>query len=119
VPFDQVKSDAATAGKLLADSISLTSGATDALLAEASRTRANAKRLRFLLDRLKAITLEAGSLRSSLARHGIDPGLLLNENGQFSFGQESVPLFFDAVEGRYFEDDLSGERRLADLFSTR
>jgi hypothetical protein len=116
---DQVKKDLATARTLLADSISLTSGAAEALQAEASRTRANAKRLRFLLDRLKAISLEAASLRSSLVRHGVDPDLLLDANGQFSFRREGVPLFFDAVEGRYFEDDLSGERRRADRYSTR
>lgn len=116
---DQVKKDLATARTLLTDTINLTSGAADALLAEASRTRATAKRLRLLPDRLKAINLQAALLRNSLVKHGVDPDLLLDEHDQFSFSRESVPLFFDAVEGRYFEDDLSPERRRADRYSTR
>jgi hypothetical protein len=119
VSFAQVQNDVATAKTLLAGSLTLTSSAEDALVAEASRTRANAKRLRFLLDRLKAISLDASSLRASLVRHNVDAAELLDEDGNFAFDRENVPLFFDAVEGRYFEDDLGGEKRRADRYSTR
>jgi hypothetical protein len=37
----------------------------------------------------------------------------------FSFKPEQVGLFLDVVEGRYFEDDLTGERRRADRFRRR
>jgi hypothetical protein len=43
----------------------------------------------------------------------------LDDNDHFSFDQEHVAVFFDAIECRYFEDDLSSERRRADRYSTR
>jgi hypothetical protein len=119
VLFDNVENDMAIVRKALARSISLMPDADEALLAEASRTRGMARRLRLLPGRLKAVSLDAASIRSSLKRHGINPDLILNKGGHFSFDREHVALFFDTVEGRYFEDDLSGERRRADRYSTR
>jgi hypothetical protein len=119
VSFGHVKNDVISVKAALADTISLTSAAEEALLEEASRTRSNAKRLRLLPERLSVIRLNAESLRNSLSVHGIDPDLLLDEDDHFSFGRESVGIFFDAVEGRYFEDDLGSEKRRADRYSTR
>jgi hypothetical protein len=75
--------------------------------------------LRLLPDRLSKITLDAATLKRSLSMHGIDPDILFDEKDNFSFTQQNVGIFFDAVEGRYFEDDLGGERRRADRYSTR
>jgi hypothetical protein len=119
VSFGHVKEDVVTVRDALAPSVRLTPAAEDALLREANRTRSSAKRLRLLPDRLKKISLDVASLRSSLTEHGIDPDLLFDANGHFSFTQENVGTFFDIIEGRYFEDELGGERRRADRFSTR
>jgi hypothetical protein len=119
VSFDHVQKDMDIVRKALVGSINMTSGAEEALLAEASRTRGMARRLRLLPGRLEAISLDAGSLRESLVRHDVDPDLILDENDRFAFDQRHVPVFFDAIESRYFEDDLSSERRRADRYSTR
>jgi hypothetical protein len=119
VSFDRVRDDIAAVKATLASTVHLNPDAEDALLKEASRTRSNAKRLRLLPDRLNKISLDVASLRSSLTEHDVDPDLLFDASGQFSFAREDVGIFFDVIEGRYFEDDLGGERRRADRFSTR
>jgi hypothetical protein len=119
VSFDHVSDDVVAVKTALATTVCLTSAAEEALLKEASRTRSNAKRLRLLLDRLSKISLDVTSLRRSLTVHGIDPDLLFDASDHFSFTQENVGIFFDVIEGRYFEDDLGGERRRADRYSTR
>lgn len=73
-----------------------------------------AKRLRLLPGRLDAV-----SLRKIPRKHDVDPDLILDDNDHFSFDQEHVAVFFDAIECRYFEDDLSSERRRADRYSMR
>lgn len=119
VRFGRVDGDVATVKKALADTIPMTPGAEEALRREASRTRSNAKRLRLLPDRLSKISLDIPSVRRSLDAHGINSGLLFDANGHFSFAAQNVGIFLDVIEGRYFEDDLGGERRRADRYSTR
>ena len=62
---------------------------------------------------------DAASLRKVLRKHDVDSALILDDNDHFSFDQGHVAVFFDAIECRYFEDDLSSERRWADRYSTR
>jgi hypothetical protein len=119
VRFDRVNGDAAMVKKALAETIPMTPDAEVALRMAASRTRSNAKRLRLLPDRLSKISLDTASVRSSLNAHGIDPDLLFDANDHFSFAPQNVGIFLDVIEGRYFEDDLGGERRRADRYSTR
>jgi hypothetical protein len=119
VRFDHVTYDVAAVKKALANTIRLTPAAEEALLMEASRTRSYAKRLRLLPDRLSKVSLDTESVRRSLNVHGVDPSLLFDENGHFSFTPQNVGMFFDVIEGRYFEDDLGDERRRADRYSTR
>jgi hypothetical protein len=90
VSFDHVQKDMANVRKVLAGSINLTPGADEALLAEASRTLGMAKRLRLLPDRLESISLDAISLRKILAKHDIDPDVILDENDHFSFDRQHV-----------------------------
>lgn len=119
VSFDHVKKDIATIKIALAQKIKMTSAAEEALLAEASRTRSNAKRIRLLSDRLATINLNAVLLRNYLTKHSEDPDLVLDENDDLAFDQKSVSIFLDAVESRFFEDELGGEKRRADRFSKR
>jgi hypothetical protein len=119
VRFGRVPRDVATVKDLLAHTIPMTTDAEEALQITASRTRSNAKRLRLLPDRLSKISLDTASVRRSLNAHGIDPNLLFDANGHFSFITQNTGIFLDVIEGRYFEDDLGGERRRADRYSTR
>jgi hypothetical protein len=119
VRFDRVDEDVTTVKKALTGIINLTSDAEESLRAEASRTRSGAKRLRLLPGRLEKINLNIETVRRSLVLHGVEPDLLFDANGNFSFTQQGVGMFFDVIEGRYFEDDLGGERRRADRYSTR
>ena len=119
VSFGHAGDDVATVKAALGAAIPLTPDAEKALLMEASRTRSYAKRLRLLPDRLSKINLDPVSLWHSLTAHGVDPNLLFDAEGNFSFNQQNVGMFFDVIEGRYFEDDLGRERRRADRYSTR
>jgi hypothetical protein len=119
VRFDGVADDVATVKTALAETIHLTQAAEEALIMEASRTRSYAKRLRLLPDRLRKLSLDTASVRRSLNVHEVDPSLLFDEDGNFSFTPQNVGMFFDVIEGRYFEDELGGERRRADRYSTR
>lgn len=120
VAFDQVKTNVSKVVQTLTQSIPLTEDSREALYAEARRTRTSAKRLHLLSKRLQDISdiLSPEILKVKLNEHGVDPALLLSDN-KFSFKQSEVGLFFDMIEGRFYEDDLSAERRRADRFSTR
>lgn len=117
--FSHTQKDIASIKMTLAQKIKMTSVAEEALLAEASRTRSNAKRIRLLSDRLAAINLNAVTLRNYLIKHDEDPNLVLDENDDLAFDQKGVNIFLDAVESRFFEDELGGEKRRADRFSKR
>jgi hypothetical protein len=97
----------------------MSKGATDALGRYASVRPSAAARLRLLPDRLKAINLDVDKLRKSLRHHGVDASVLVDSKGNFAFGEPEVPIFLDVVEGRWFEDDFSPEKRRADRFSKR
>lgn len=119
VIFDHVIGDIHSVKLALKSSVKLSPLAEAALKSESLRTQKHAKRLRALPDRLGKINLTAASLRKSLKNHNIDPNLILNSKGEFSFIEENVSVFFDAIDSRYFEDDFSGEKRRADRFSSR
>ncbi|MEY2848467.1 MAG: hypothetical protein RI885_1132 [Actinomycetota bacterium] len=51
--------------------------------------------------------------------HGEDPSTLLNSANEFDFGEDAVGSFLDVCEGRWFEDDFTGEKRRADRLSRR
>lgn len=104
----------------LQGSIPLTGTAADAVREEGQRLISYARRLRVLPDRFASMSgLDTTALVNSMQAHGVAPELLLDTQGQFSFGVAQVELFLDVVEGRYFEDDLGKERRRADRFSQR
>jgi hypothetical protein len=63
--------------------------------------------------------LKPSQVREHLTAHDIDPNRLVASDDSFSFGEDEVSTFLDALEGRYFEDDWTGEPRRADRFSTR
>ena len=120
VSFQSVPDDVKKIRDALSSSIPLSSSACDVLTAKAQHLSSLARRLRLLPQRLEALgKLDTKKVRASMKRHGVDPGELLNTNGQFTFPPEGVEVFLDVIEGRYFEDDLGDESRRADRYSRR
>jgi hypothetical protein len=119
IAFEAVPEDLSATCAALATKIPMTPSAEASLRAESLRLPTLARRLHALPTRLAVVELNKQKLRRSMKRHGDDPSLLLDANGMFSFKPEQVGLFLDVVEGRYFEDDLTGERRRADRFRRR
>ena len=99
--------------------IPMSKGTSDALRKYTFARPSAAARLRRLPERLEAINLDLDKLRRSLKRHGIEASTLVDAKGNFAFGEREVPIFLDVVEGRWFEDDFSPEKRRADRFSKR
>jgi hypothetical protein len=120
VIFDSAPANVKALKAALGGSIPMTDGACVAVLLSAQRLISYARRLRALPARLASLpALDAPVLRKSLKKHGIDAEILIDGSGCFSFESDQVDLFLDVLEGRYFEDDLGGERRRADRFSRR
>jgi hypothetical protein len=104
---------------LLGSRMSLSEAACAALATSASKKVSIATRLYRLQDRLKELDLKPDQVRRYLSAHDIDPNQLVAPDDSFTFGQDAVSAFLDILEGRYFEDDWTGEPRRADRFSTR
>lgn len=77
----------------------------------------NAKRLYDLVhDRLTDLNLDSENIIQALSKHGLDH---LMSNGELNLTDESVPSFFDFIEGRLYHDDHTHEPRRADRYSKR
>jgi hypothetical protein len=105
--------------KSLTSKVPLTAAATEALERYCSTRPSLAARLRTLPTRVKGIKLTPELVRDALKRHGEGPSLLVTPDGQFNFTGDGVRAFLDIAEGRWFEDEFSGERRRADRYSLR
>lgn len=103
----------------LAKAIPMTPAATAALLTRSKTRVSYASRLRQLVPRLKAGEFTPQKVREAITKHGEDPKVLLTDDDRFEFTEEQVGPFLDLLEGRWFEDDFSGERRRADRYSKR
>src|SRR6266536_1830881 len=103
----------------LASKVPLTPATQDALEKYCSTRPSLAARLRTLPARIEQIAFTPVLVWKALDRHGEDPSLLVNTTGEFDFAGEEVQAFLDVVEGRWFEDEFSDERRRADRYSIR
>jgi hypothetical protein len=120
IAFKAVPSNLKVLEAVLQTKIALTPEAAQAVRTEASRRVSYARRLRALPSRIELIAnLDETTVRANLLRHDVKPSLLLDDQGRWSFDVEHVGVFLDVIEGRYFEDELSGDKRRADRFSTR
>lgn len=103
----------------LAKAIPMTPTATAALLTRSKTRVSYASRLRQLVPRLQAGEFTPQKVREAITKHEEDPQTLLTDDDQFEFTEDKVGSFLDLLEGRWFEDDFSGERRRADRYSKR
>jgi hypothetical protein len=103
----------------LGGTMPFSTAAKEALLAHVGRKVSVAARLYRLQERIPSLDLKPDRVREILIGHGIDPDRLVGRDGDFSFDETGASDFLDVVEGRFFEDDFTGEPRRADRFSTR
>lgn len=103
----------------LISSVPLGNTAYTSLIELAEKQVSIASRLYQLEERMPEINLTADQVRRLLTSHKFDPSSILGENEFFNFDQKGVKIFLDLVEGRYFEDDWTGELRRADRYSKR
>ena len=78
----------------------------------------NAKRIHELVQhRIADLMLDPDSFTRALSRHNLNH--LLSDDGEINLTVESIPSFFDFLEGRLFNDDHTQEPRRADRYSKR
>lgn len=119
VVLQDVPANVTTLQSNLASKVPLGVMAVASLVRRCSSRPTLAARLRRVQSRIETLDLDAATLRASIEGHREDPARLVNSAGEFEFQEDTVPLFLDVIEGRLFEDDLTGERRRADRYSSR
>ena len=78
----------------------------------------NAKRIHELVQhRIADLMLDPDSFTRALSRHNLNH--LLSDDDEINLTIESIPSFFDFLEGRLFNDDHTQEPRRADRYSKR
>lgn len=83
-----------------------------------SKGTTNAKRIYELIQgRIADLILDQNNFADALSRHNLSH--LLSDDGEINLTIESIPSFFDFLEGRLFNDDHTQEPRRADRYSKR
>jgi hypothetical protein len=118
VVFQQVPSNANAVRDALASSLPLSQSSQRVLVERCGRRVIDAKRLNHIAtERLDALAaLEKGRLREILKQRGLAGAI---RKGGLEINDETVSDFLDAIEGRLFSDDVTGEDRRADAYSPR
>jgi hypothetical protein len=118
IAFQQVPANIAAISTALRDTIPLRGDSIDALRQRCGRRVSDAKRLHHIAteraDALRGLTTE--ELESLLRARALDSAIQDNE---LRLDPDTVSEFLDLVEGRLFNDDLTGEERRADSYSPR
>lgn len=118
VAFEQVPANVRTMSEAMKGALPLSSGAAVALNARCGRRVSDAKRLHHIVtERRQALKgLTSAELRALLKRRGLENAI---QRGEIGLTDDNVSDFLDLVEGRLFNDDLTGEERRADSYSSR
>lgn len=118
VAFTQVPANTKIVIAALGKCLPLTPGSSSALLERCGRRVIDAKRLNHIAsERGSALAgLGKSGLMKMLNARGLD-GVV--KRGKLDIDADSVADFLDAIEGRLFNDDITGEERRADAYSPR
>lgn len=118
VAFEQVGANVKSMSDALKDVLPLSSEAIAVLGVRCNRRVSDAKRLHHIVTQRQAALkgLTATELRSLLKRRGLEEAI---QKGQVALTDDTVSDFLDLVEGRLFNDDVTGEERRADAYSSR
>lgn len=118
VAFAEVPTYVATIAGVLVSDMPLTPASAAALEAAGRRKLSVARRLRLLNDRLLKIQTDAPAFRKHLKRFGFNPLEFIDRKNNLVFDEARVERFLDFAEGRLYEDELGGEQRRADRYSS-
>lgn len=118
VAFEQVSTNVKAISVALKDVLPLGTGTLAALNARCGRRVSDAKRLHHIVSERRGALkrLTSAELRTLLKLRGLDGAI---QGGEVSLTDDNVSDFLDLVEGRLFNDDLTGEERRADSYSPR
>jgi hypothetical protein len=118
VAFEQVPSNVTAMSDALKDVIPLGPRTLVALNDRCGRRVSDAKRLHHIVtERKEALKgLNPSEMKTLLRRRGLDGAV---QKGELSLIDDNISDFLDLVEGRLFNDDVTGEERRADSYSPR
>lgn len=118
IAFQQVPGNVTSMTEALKNSFPLTDDSVDVLQVRCGRRVIDAKRLHHIVtQRRDALEdLSKKEMRTLLRTRSLESALADNE---LSLDKDTVSDFLDLVEGRLFSDDLTGEERRADAYSSR
>ncbi len=118
VAFRQVPGNVRVVADALANTLPLTDASLRALLERCGRRVIDAKRLNHIAsERAEALAgLDKKRVTDILRQRGLTA---LVKKGKLEVDEDSASEFLDAVEGRLFSDDVTGEERRADAYSPR
>jgi hypothetical protein len=106
----------------LQDSLPLSPKSAAALSSRAGARVSLARRIYALPQRLEQLStagkLDPVVLRDLASADG-DIARICDAEGGFDFQDADVEIFLDTIEGRFFDEAWTGEKRRADRFSTR
>ncbi|TFB67977.1 hypothetical protein E3N85_06250 [Cryobacterium sp. Hz9] len=119
VALQQVPQLAESVASALSTAVPLDGRSQEAISLVCSKSVSLAVRLRSLPARIASAGLTPEKVRASMVSHGEDASRLLDTDGTFNFGEDDVAAFLDVIEGRWFEDDFTAEKRRADRLSRR
>ncbi|HLX78732.1 MAG TPA: hypothetical protein VKR27_07590, partial [Acidimicrobiales bacterium] len=92
---------------------------TQALEARARQQPRLARRLSAFADRIEQIDLAALASGKGFRQQELKPSDFVNAAGEIECAPERLPELLDALEGRFFKDAFSTEKRRADRFRKR
>lgn len=116
VAFEQVPTNVTAMSRALSKVIPLAAQTVDALKERCGRRVSDARRLHHIVTERKAALkdLSPDDMKSLLKTRGLDGAI---KKGELCLDQVRISDFLDLVEGRLFNDDLTGEARRADSYS--
>jgi hypothetical protein len=118
IAFETVPAHLADLSKALKSNLPLTDESLAAIGRRCGRRVIDARRLSHIASaRSGALAaLTSAELKRLLERRGLDGAF---KKGKLHLTDETVSEFLDAIEGRLFDDDVTGEQRRADSYSPR
>lgn len=118
VAFQQVPANVAAMSAAFKQVIPLSLETVSALAARCGRRISDAKRLHHIVTERQGVLggLTAKEMKALLSRRHL---LGAVQNGQLTLAEDKISDFLDLVEGRLFDDDVTGEERRADSYSPR
>ncbi|GCD19282.1 hypothetical protein CTKZ_08440 [Cellulomonas algicola] len=97
----------------------LSAGSIEALREVSGRKTSLVKRLKNLHSRASQLQITPASVQEILRRHDLAEVVQFDADGNVVLNVESVEVFVDLLEGRYFEQDFTGDAVRADRFRRR